>query len=164
MTDPTRTPRLWLLAPLACVALLLAATPAAASPPLGVFSKVEESNGNLFEWSAPFSLFRWAILAALLVVSWFTAFNVLMLSWLAVENRNPPRPKDAFARAAGWFVLFAAVSFDLVFAVVANDLYRKPWVKWFPSPLTPLNYHILWIGVLALGIVLKFVVRFGLRR
>jgi hypothetical protein len=131
---------------------------------LAVFSQVEEANTNLFEWPAPFSLWRWVIFAAAVALSWFTAFNVLMLSWLALDNKNPPRPRDAFARAAGWFVLFVAVSFVLVFAVAANDLYRKPWVKWFPSPLTPINYHILWIGVLILGVVLKFLVRYGFRR
>lgn len=163
MPAPPRPP----LAPrllLAAAGLLLAAAPAAAAPPVAVVSQVDEAVTNPFEWAAPFSLWRWALFGLGVAAAWFAAFNVLMLSALALDNPKPPRPKEAFARAAGWFALLAAAAFVVAFAVLANDLYRRPWVRWFPSPLTPLNHHILWVAVLALGVVLMLAARFVFRR
>ncbi|MCE9564367.1 MAG: hypothetical protein K8U57_20210 [Planctomycetes bacterium] len=165
MPDLTRTPiRFWLPALATGFVLILTASTATAAPLFGVFSQVDEANTNLFEWSAPFSLWRWVVFVVGVMLSWFTAFNVLMLSSLALDNPKPPRPREALGRALGWFILFTSLSFVTVFAVVANDLYRKPWVKWFPSVLMPLNYHILWIGALILGLVLMFVFRYLFRR
>lgn len=161
MPAPPMPRHSWLFAG---IAVLLVAAPAAAAPPLAVLSRVDEAATNPFEWTTPFSLWRWVLFGLGVAVSWFVAFNVLMLSALALENPRPPRPKEAFARAAGWFVLFTAVSLVAAFAVASNDLYRKPWVKWFPSPLTPLNHHILWIAALVLGVVLMFLVRSIFRR
>jgi hypothetical protein len=156
----------------AAAALALALVLGPGWPPSALAQAVDEETSAVgqrppswLEWDHSWSLWKWLILAALMLLLWEAAFHFVFKGLVDPRRTHAPWPRDCFARAMSFFYASSILGFIVCFGVLSDAL-RNRKDGFVPSELRFLLFlNSAWpMALAALLMLIGYFAVFGLFR